>query len=65
MPAVTVDKEGAASAHMNRTCFAFPSPEERRVEEGGSGPRCCKEAAVPDLSALLNLTEKLPSAVWV
>lgn len=65
MPAVTVDKVGAAWAHVNRVCFSFPSPEEKTVEEGGSKARFCKEAAVLDLSALLNLTEKLPSPSWV
>lgn len=60
MPAVTVDKVGAAWAHVDRVCFSFPSPEEKTVE-GGSKARFCKEAAVLDLSALLNLTEKLLS----
>lgn len=36
MSAVTVDKEGAAWAHVDRMCFAFPLPEGRRAEEGGS-----------------------------
>lgn len=65
MPAVTVEKEGAAWAHVDWMCFAFLLPEERRVEEGGSGAGFCREAAVLDLSALPNLTEKPPSASWV
>lgn len=66
MPAVTIDKQGRVWAHRDRTCFAFLSVEEgRRLEEGGSGARDCKEVAVQDPFALLYLSEKLPHASCV
>lgn len=59
MPAVTVDKEGTGSQRQDMLCL--PGTRRRRVEEGGSGARDCKE----DPFALLYLSENLPSASCV